>query len=686
MRPEILNPLFAEIQLLKGVGKALAKPLGRLKLEQIIDLLFHLPSGWIDRKRVETLDMEDAGRVVAVIVTPVDYKAGGPRSPLRVQTTDAAGNYLSLVYFNNPGWARKQLPLGEPKAISGRMEMYGQELQIVHPDTVLEPDKIGTIPVREPVYALSDGLTNNRLRQLIEQASERLVDLPEWIEPSLVERETWPAWRAALEAIHADPANEGARRRLAYDEIFANQLALALVRQSSRSRKGEALLGEPKLRDALQLPYAPTGAQSRTVSEIEADVRQEQPMLRLLQGDVGSGKTLVAVMALLMAVEAGGQGALLAPTEILARQHFDTVTAMLAGLPVNIAVLTGRDKGKIRESTLMGLADGSIDILIGTHAIFQEAVRYKKLALAVVDEQHRFGVAQRMMLTQKAERTPHLLVMTATPIPRTLTLTHYGEMDVSRLDEMPPGREPIETRVISGARLADVVDGLGRHIASDGQAYWVCPLVEESEAIDQAAAEERARELKMRFGDERIGLVHGRMKGPEKDAVMDAFQRGQIAVLVATTVIEVGVDVPNATLMVVEGADRFGLAQLHQLRGRVGRGDAKSVCLLLRGEALTETARARLALMRETNDGFRIAEEDLRLRGAGEILGTRQSGDVGFRLATPELVAELAPMANDDARLLIEREGGLDSPRGEAARIALYLFKRDTAVPLLRSG
>lgn len=686
MRPEILNPLFAEIEALKGVGKGLAKPLGRLKLEQIVDVLFHLPTGCIDRKRVETLDMVDAGRMVTVIVTPIDYKAGGPRSPLRIQTADGEGNVVSLVYFNNPGWARKLLPLGEPRAISGRMELYGQELQIVHPDMVVKPDEIDEIPRLESVYALSEGLTNKRLGQLAAQALERAPELPEWIEPSLKAREEWSAWHDAIGAIHADPTNEKARRRLAYDEIFANQLALALVRQSARSRRGLPLNPDGALRDQLKLPYEATGAQRRSIAEIEADVQQAKPMLRLMQGDVGSGKTLVAVMALLMAVESGAQGALLAPTEILARQHFDTIATMLAGLPINVAVLTGRDKGKVRESTLMGLADGSVDILIGTHAIFQEAVRYKKLGLAVVDEQHRFGVAQRMMLSQKAEKPPHLLVMTATPIPRTLTLTHYGEMDVSRLDEMPPGRQPIETRVLNSGRLDEIIEGLGRHIAGGGQSYWVCPLVEESALSDQAAAEDRAQLLKARFGEGKVGLVHGRMKGPEKDAVMGRFQRGDLSVLVATTVIEVGVDVPNATLMIVEGADRFGLAQLHQLRGRVGRGDARSMCLLLRGDTLSETARARLKLLRETNDGFRIAEEDLRLRGAGELLGTRQSGDVGFRIAPPELVAELAPTANDDARLLIENEGGLDSARGEAARTVLYLFKRDAAVPLLRSG
>ena len=685
MRPEILNPLFAEVEALKGVGPTLAKPLKRLGLERVVDVLFHLPTGWIERKRVELVDEADAGSIVTVAVTPVDYRQGGPRSPFRVHAADRAGNYLTLTYFNNPGWAKKQLPLGAPKIVSGRMERYGQELQIVHPDYVLDPAEALDLPEREPVYPLSEGLTSRRMADLAAQALARAPSLGEWIEPSLLAGRGWPGWSEALAEAHRGRGGAAARERLAYDEVFANQLALMLVRASARRRRGMALAGDGRLRAQLRLPYVPTGAQRRAMAEIEGDMAQPQPMLRLLQGDVGSGKTLVALEAMLVAVEAGAQAAMLAPTEILARQHFATLQRLLAGVEVNVAILTGREKGRARESTLMGLADGSIDILVGTHAIFQQGVGYQQLGLAVVDEQHRFGVEQRMMLANKAERPPHFLVMTATPIPRTLTLTQFGEMDVSRLDEMPPGRQPIETRVMSLERLPEVVDALARHVAGGGQAYWVCPLVEESEATDQAAAEERARILRLRFGD-KVGLVHGRMKGPEKDAVMAEFEQGRLAVLVATTVIEVGVDVPNATLMVVEGAERFGLAQLHQLRGRVGRGEGRSVCLLLRGTALSETARARLALMRETSDGFRIAEEDLRLRGAGEILGTKQSGEAQFRLASPEQIQALVPAATDDARLLVDRDGGLEADRGRAARVLLYLMERDAAVGLLRSG
>jgi ATP-dependent DNA helicase RecG len=686
MRPEILNPLFAEVTALKGVGPALAKPLEKLRLSRAVDVAFHLPSGWIDRLPRDELDMADAGRTIAILLTPTEVRTGRTRAaPTRVHAADKHGNIASLVFFGgNSGWARKQLPIGETRWVSGRLDLYGQELQIVHPE-VLPPDEAGGQAEREAIYPLSEGITSKRVAQLAAQAIERAPVLPEWIEPGLKARHDWPDWRDALARIHADPADAKARERLSYDEVFANQLALLLVRGEARSKRGRPLTGDGRLRGRLKLPYSPTGAQSRTMREIEGDMAQTRPMLRLLQGDVGSGKTLVALMALLVAVEGGAQGALLAPTEILARQHYDTLSRQLAGTGVEVAILTGRDKGRAREATLMGLAAGSIHILIGTHAIFQAGVEYRDLGLVVVDEQHRFGVAQRMMLQAKAKLPPHLLVMTATPIPRTLTLAQYGEMDVSRLDEMPPGREPIETRVVSEERLDEVVDGLARHLSDNGQAYWVCPLVEESEKSDLAAAEFRAEALRARFGD-RVGLVHGRMKGPEKDAVMARFASGEIGVLVATTVIEVGVDVPNARLIVIEHADRFGLAQLHQLRGRVGRGGGKSICLLLRGNHLSETSRARLALMRETNDGFRIAEEDLRLRGAGELLGTRQSGEAQFRLADAEALVALLQSANDDARLLIDRDGGLQGERGQAARLALYLFERDAAVGLLRAG
>jgi ATP-dependent DNA helicase RecG len=540
--------------------------------------------------------------------------------------------------------------------------------------------------LNEAVYPLSEGLTQPRVAGWVEQALEEVPDLPEWIEPSLLERERWPAWRDALVLAHKGE-HPAAKDRLAYDELLANSLALMLVKADNRRRKGRPLQGDGSLRADLALPFPLTGAQRRSIGEIEGDMAQGAPMLRLLQGDVGSGKTMVALEAMLVAVEAGAQAAMLAPTELLARQHYETLRTLAAPTGVTIALLTGRDKGRAREGILMGLLDGSIHIVVGTHAIFQETVAYKDLGLVVIDEQHRFGVGQRLLLTQKGKVTPHCLAMTATPIPRTLTLAQYGEMDVSRLDEMPPGRQAIDTRVVGIDRLAEVADGVARHIASGQQAYWVCPMVRgsEHESDDLAAAEARYASLKARFGDG-VVLVHGQLKPELKDAAMERFARGDAKLLVATTVIEVGVDVPNATLMVIEQSERFGLAQLHQLRGRVGRGSEKSVCLLLRGEQLSETARTRLALIRETQDGFRLAEEDLKLRGGGELLGTRQSGDTPFRIASLEQIQRLLPLAHEDARLLVERDGGLTGERGEAARLLLYLFERDWGVQLLRGG
>ena len=685
MRPDRLNPLFTMADSLKGVGPGLARPLEKLGLTRVKDFAYHLPDRFVQRRAVANLDEASLGEQIVVALTPIEHRSSSGRGPFRVLAQDAIGNVCAISYFGRASYsAKKLLPVGEPRWVAGRLEQYGQMLQMVHPDHVEADSAVLLGQLTEPVYPLSEGLTQGRIASLIEQALSLVTDLPEWIEPSLIGKMQWPSWRDAVALAHKD-SHAAARDRLAYDELLANSLALMLVRQSNRKQSGTPLHGDGSRRAQLKLPFPLTGAQQRSIAEIEGDMAQTAPMLRLLQGDVGSGKTVVALSAMLIAVEAGAQAALLAPTEILARQHHETLSRLAAGTGVEIALLTGRDKGRARESILMGLLDGSIDMVVGTHAIFQDAVSYRNLALVVIDEQHRFGVGQRLMLAQKGRRTPHCLAMTATPIPRTLTLAQYGEMDVSKLDEMPPGRQPIDTRVVAVERQDDVIAAIGRHIETGQQVYWVCPMVREQENEDLAAAEARHAALQARFGDA-VVLVHGQLRPEIKDAAMDRFARGEAKILVATTVIEVGVDVPNATLMVIEQAERFGLAQLHQLRGRVGRGSGKSTCLLLRGAALSETARERLALMRETQDGFRLAEEDLRLRGGGELLGTRQSGDTPFRVASLEQITKLLPMAHDDARLLMERDGGLTGERGEAARLLLYLFERDWGVQLLRGG
>ncbi len=687
MRPEILNPLFAESETLEGVGPKLKKPLDRLGLTRVRDLAYHLPERFVTRRAVETIDEAGEGEQIVVRLTVTEHRGGrSQRAPYRVLAQDAVGNVVALTYFGRASYtAKKQLPEGATRWVAGKLERFGDMLQIVHPDHVVEEGGDTLQRLCEPVYRLSEGLTQPKLAALVEQALTRQPELPEWIEPRQVDKHGWPAWRDALVLAHKGE-HAAARDRLAYDELLANSLALMLVRADNRKRKGQPLQGDGRLRQRLALPFPLTGAQKRSIAEIESDMAQEAPMLRLLQGDVGAGKTVVALEAMLIAVEAGAQAAMLAPTEILARQHYDSLRRLAEPTGARVALLTGRDKGRAREATLIGLLDGSIDMVVGTHALFQDKVAYRDLAMVVIDEQHRFGVGQRLMLASKGRRAPHVLAMTATPIPRTLTLAQYGELDVSKLDELPPGRQAIDTVVMGQDKLGALVDRLAAQIAAGRQAYWVCPMVRELDGPEQiAAAEARFAALRERFGDE-VVMVHGQLTAEHKDAAMERFASGDAKLLVATTVIEVGVDVPNATLMVIEQAERFGLAQLHQLRGRVGRGSEKSVCVLLRGDTLSETARERLALLRETQDGFLLAEEDLRLRGGGELLGTRQSGDTPFAIASLEQITALLPQAYDDARLLVERDGGLEGKRGEAARILLYLFERDYGVKTLRGG
>ena len=693
MRPAILNPLFAPATVLPGVGRRTRPVVERLAGPLVVHLLWHLPSGLIDRRHAPKVAEAEAG-TTATLTVRVDRHQPAPnrRLPARVYCSDETGT-VTLVFFHARGdWLPQKLPEGSVRVVSGRVERYGDALQMVHPDHIAPLDELESVQTVEPVYPLAAGITLKPITRAVRAALAQAPALPEWIEPRLVEARRWPAWNAALAAVHAPEGSDDlaadtpARARLAYDELLANQLALALVRRSARGGRGRAVAGDGRLRASVEaaLPFRLTASQRRSIDEIAADLGRERRMLRLLQGDVGSGKTVVALLAMLVAVEAGAQAALMAPTELLASQHAATLGALLQGSGVSLALLTARDKGRAREKTLAALAAGEIDILVGTHALFQKGVDFGDLALAVVDEQHRFGVHQRMMLARKGPAAD-LLVMTATPIPRSLVLTAYGDMDVSRIEGRLPGRSAVETRAMPLDRLADVAAAVGRALGAGAKVYWVCPLVDESEAVDLAAATDRHARLAERFGD-RVALVHGRMKAAEKDAAMAAFAGDGVDLLVATTVVEVGVDVAAATVMIVEHAERFGLAQLHQLRGRVGRGEKAGTCLLLYAPPLGETARSRLAILRETDDGFRIAEEDLRLRGAGELLGTRQSGAPSFHLADLAVHEELLAVAGDDVRLVLDRDPELESERGQALRTLLYLFERDMAVRYLRSG
>jgi ATP-dependent DNA helicase RecG len=702
MRPSLLDPLFAPITSLDGVGPKVADMIEKVVPADLTDrharagdLLFTLPHSIIDRRNRPGIAFSPAGAIVTLDLR-VDRHQPPPRGnrsvPYRVYAHDDTGE-IGLTFFHaHAAYLDKAMPVGEHIVVSGRMEWFNGRPTMVHPDHIALAGQADGLPLLEPVYPLTAGLSAKVLRRAIAQSLARVPVLPEWLDGEVKRRQTFPLFGEALQRLHnpADPIDVSpenpAWRRLAYDELLAGQISLALVRARTKRLSGRPLTGEGRIVEQIRaaLPYSLTRSQELALAEINDDLASPDRMLRLLQGDVGSGKTVVALLAMARAVEAGGQAALMAPTEILARQHLATIAPLAARAELTAAILTGREKGRERTEILNGLQSGSIDIVIGTHALFQEPVIYHDLVLAIVDEQHRFGVHQRLAITAKGD-APDMLVMTATPIPRTLVLTAFGDMDVSRLTEKPAGRQPIRTVTLPLYRLDDLI-GRMRDAINDGQkVYWICPLVEESEEIKLMSAEDRHDMLGDIFGDI-VGLVHGRMKGAEKDEAMRAFKAGETRILVATTVIEVGVDVPDATIIVVEHAERFGLAQLHQLRGRVGRGDKPSSCVLLYKDPLGETAKRRLSVMRDTEDGFLISEEDLKLRGEGEVLGTRQSGTPGFQVARIEFHADLLEIARDDARLLLSQDPELQSGRGEAIRILLYLFGRDEAVRLLRAG
>jgi ATP-dependent DNA helicase RecG len=693
-RPEQLFPLFAELETLEGVGPKTAQHLAQLEIAKPRDMLFTLPYSGVDRAKRETVLGVDLPAVVTVEVIVGAHKHPRNRGgAYRINVEDGQTAFQLVFFHARDEYLRRILPEGARKVVSGKVELFDGIIQMVHPDHMLEPHEAGEIPDFEPVYPLTAGVTQRVMAKAARAAVARAPELAEWIDPLQKAHAGWPDWHAAVTAAHVPDtmadlaATAPARERLAYDEFMAHQLTLALARSQLRKAKGRESHGTGKLQSRVlkSLPYRPTGAQTRAVDEIAADMGAPERMNRLLQGDVGAGKTLVAFLALLIAVEAGGQGVMMAPTEILARQHLDGLRPLAESAGVVLEILTGRDKGAERKAKLAALARGDIHILVGTHAVFQKDVEFHDLRLAIVDEQHRFGVRQRLELGRKGQKAD-VLVMTATPIPRSLALAQYGDMDVSVLDEKPPGRQPITTAMVSTGRIDEVVEHLRRAVAEGKQAYWVCPLVEESENVDLTAAEDRFKRLRAALGEGVVGLVHGQMPGPEKDAAMARFQRGETAVLVATTVIEVGVDVPNASIMVIERAEIFGLAQLHQLRGRVGRGSAASTCLLLYQAPLSEGGERRLTTLRDTEDGFRIAEVDLEMRGAGDLIGTAQSGLPRFRVADMEHQAALMAVAQSDARKLLSDDPTLVTERGRAARVLLWLMQQDQAIRLISVG
>ena len=705
MRPLELIPLFASAQNLAGIGprmeillrKALKMPPG-ITEPRVVDLLLHAPTGVIDRRATPTVAAAVPGTIATLEVRVLKHRPsprGNTRAPYKVSCEDDTGR-IDLVFFHaEHKFIERQLPVGSIRCISGRIEAYNDVKQMAHPDYIVAPEARADLPLLEPVYPLTAGLSGKVLLKAVRQALDRVPDLVEWQGKAWLEQQVWPDFRAALTRLHRpqDSADVSPASppwmRLAYDELLAGQLALALVRQSYKSQRGRPISGDGRIRERIAdaLPFALTNSQRLALKEIAEDMAAPHRMLRLLQGDVGSGKTLVALMAMAVAVEGGAQAALMAPTEVLARQHADTMAPLADAAGLRLGLLTGREKGRPRADLLERLAAGEIDILIGTHALFQQDVAFHDLAFAVIDEQHRFGVHQRLALqTKGGSGGANVLVMTATPIPRTLLMTHYGDLDVSRLTEKPAGRKPIVTRKTPVDNIERLIARLRAQLAEGAQVYWVCPLIESSDKSELAAAEERHAHLVQLFGESSVGLLHGAMPDKAKDATMAAFAANRLKILVATTVIEVGVDVPNANIMVIEHAERFGLAQLHQLRGRVGRGSRESFCMLLHALPLGENARKRLETMEATEDGFKIAEMDLELRGGGEVLGARQSGLPEYRIAEVPGFADLLTAARDDARLVLGQDPLLATPRGQALRVLLYLFECDDAVRLFHAA
>nr|WP_029927364.1 ATP-dependent DNA helicase RecG [Ochrobactrum sp. UNC390CL2Tsu3S39] len=702
MRPSMLDPFFASVRSLSGIGPKVAALLGKLlgtdipgAEPKVGQLLFLAPHSVIDRRNRPGIALAQEGAIVTLEVIVDQHQPAPPgrgNVPHRVFAHDDTGEIALTFFHAQLPWLQKMLPEGETVIVSGKVEWFNGRASMVHPDYIASLEDAANLPMVEPVYPLTAGLSPKTLARAVKEALTRVPPLPEWIDGPLLARERFTSFQQSLNTLHLpeDPSDIAlesiSRRRLAYDEFLAGQLALALVRAKTRRLSGRPLEGTGRIVAEIMrhLPYRLTKGQDQAAREIITDLKSPERMLRLLQGDVGSGKTVVGLLSMAHAAESGGQSALMAPTEVLARQHFATIAPLAEKAGLKAALLTGREKGRDRNAVLEGLKTGEIDIVIGTHALFQEKVEYHDLVLVIIDEQHRFGVHQRLMLTAKGS-APDMLVMTATPIPRTLVLTAFGDMDVSKLTEKPAGRQPITTAIVPMERMGELVERIRKAVGEGQKIYWICPLVEESEVVELTSAEERFESLKPVFG-ERIGLIHGRMNGVEKDEAMRAFKQSETRVLVATTVIEVGVDVPDATIIVIEHAERFGLSQLHQLRGRVGRGDKPSTCLLLYKGPLGEIAQARLKVMRETEDGFRIAEEDLKLRGEGELLGTRQSGTPGFRLASIEAHGDLLEIARKDARYILTSDPDLESERGQALRVLLYLFGRDEAIRLLRAG
>ena len=679
MRDPILFPFYNDLSSLPGVGPKLRPALARLVGgETWLDLIFHLPTSWIDRRNRATIDEVQVGEIATITGTVDKIDHARMKFPARIRLRDDTG-FITLAYFHaNRQWLEKTFEIGKTVIASGKIGDFQGGRQIVHPDHVLSPDKDDELPEVESVYPMTANITPRQIRKFMSAALDGTPDLDEWIDPHLMKRNNWPSFKQALLRLHQpkvyDPDGfETARQRLAYDEALAREMAMGqarLARERRHSRPIPRAVGvEKQIVDAL--PFRPTRAQMDAYKDVATDMGRPIPMRRMIQGDVGSGKTLVAALAAAQVSADGGITAFMSPTEILARQQAEAIGRFLAPVGIRVAALTGRDKGAAREAILNDVRAGKIQVLSGTQALYQSDVDLPELSLVVIDEQHRFGVADRLKLTAKGA-SPHMLVMSATPIPRTMALAVHGDLDISVIGEKPANRQEVVTAAVPDTRIDDVIQAVSRAVDRGERAFWICPAVDSEDAGDASAIQRR--DVLAGYVNAPVELVHGRMPAQDRDAALEKLRTGEAPILVATTVIEVGVDVPEATIMVIEHAEKFGLAQLHQLRGRVGRGEKASSCLLLYQSPLTESGKERLDTLRKTTDGFEIAEADFRLRGPGDLLGLRQSGLPAFRVLELARDANLIETARTDAKSVLMADPTLVGPRGVAVRRARDLF------------
>ena len=698
--PTLENFLNYPLSSLPGVGPRTRALLKNLVGDSLQDLLFFFPHRIVERlyfpsihaylRSAHTLK-EDVFITLIVRVNQISKptRKGGP---IKVKVEDDTGSFDLMFFNSNFQYLQKKLMLFQDLLVSGRPTFYGKKFQINHPDYIGAPAALSDFRGSSPIYPLTAGLSNKVVASVAQTALKMAPNIDEWLSPELLNARHWPSWKEALTTLHCPKPIDflptcPARQRLAYDELLAQQLTLLLSRTTSFTKSGMSTPASTRIPSFLKsLPFELTPCQTRVFKEISEDLSSSRRMLRLLQGDVGSGKTVVSFLAALQMSDQNAQVSFLAPTEILAQQHFKTMSPWAESLGISLDILSGSSSQRKHGKDVKNrLKEGILSLVVGTHALLEDDVIFKDLRLVVVDEQHRFGVEQRLKLFKKG-RHSDILAMSATPIPRTLQLVNFGDMGISILHEKPKNRKPITTRVLPLNRIDDVINGITRILEKKQRVYWICPLIEESEKLDLTAAQERFLALQHVFGEKVVGLLHGKMKSVEKENVMGSFARGDIQILVSTTVIEVGIDIKEASLMVIEHAERFGLSQLHQLRGRVGRGEDASSCLLLYAEGLSEIARCRLSILRETNDGFKIAEEDLRLRGSGDLLGVHQSGYDIFKVADLYEHKDLLEMAQKEARLIFEKDPHLLNERGFKLRNLLSLFNRVHVLEYLTAG